>query len=113
MIMYFLIPIFHFFSSLWSTTSDPVSKVQFTLPDLLLNFPWPRKLSEYYNEAKAESSAWTESFHPFDEDGLKGFNLCDFSSYIPPQPLYYVLTNSIDLLASLAYAPREKGELLS
>ncbi|KDR71607.1 hypothetical protein GALMADRAFT_143861 [Galerina marginata CBS 339.88] len=65
--------------------------IQFTLPDLLTNFPWPRKLSEYYHQAKAESSAWTESYHPFDEEGLKGFNLCDFN-----------------LLASLAYAPREK-----
>ena len=54
----------------------------FRLPDLLANFPWPRNLSEHYREAKAESSAWTESFHPFDEDGLRGFNLCDFSTYL-------------------------------
>lgn len=51
----------------------------YTLPDLLANFPWPRRLSEHYKEAKAESSAWTESYHLFDEEGLKGFNLCDFS----------------------------------
>ncbi|KAF8968469.1 terpenoid synthase [Flammula alnicola] len=55
--------------------------LQFTLPDLLAKFPWPRNLSEHYREAKAESSAWTESYHPFDEE---------------------------DLLASLAYSPREK-----
>ena len=51
----------------------------YTLPDLLANFPWPRSLSEHYKEAKADSSAWTESYHLFDEEGLKGFNLCDFS----------------------------------
>ena len=53
----------------------------YTLPDLLVNFPWPRNLSEHYKEAKAESSTWTESYHLFDEEGLKGFNLCDFSVY--------------------------------
>ncbi|PPQ69928.1 hypothetical protein CVT26_013253 [Gymnopilus dilepis] len=67
------------------------SVLEFTLPDLLANFPWPRNLSEYYEECKAESSAWTEAFDPFDEEGLKGFNLCDFN-----------------LLASLAYSPRER-----
>ncbi|KAF9530787.1 terpenoid synthase [Crepidotus variabilis] len=67
------------------------STLTFTLPDLLARFPWPRNLSEFYTEAKAESSTWTEGFHPFDEDGLEGFNLCDFN-----------------LLAGLAYAPREK-----
>lgn len=56
----------------------------FHLPDLLIDFPWPRSLSEHYHEAKAESSTWTESFHPFNEDGLKGFNLCDFSMYFLP-----------------------------
>ena len=62
--------------------SSPV--LTFRLPDLLANFPWPRNLSEYYREAKAESSAWTESFHPFDEEGLRGFNLCDFGTHFLP-----------------------------
>ncbi|KAF8151498.1 terpenoid synthase [Crassisporium funariophilum] len=70
--------------------STPV--LQFTLPDLLAKFPWPRNLSEHYCEAKTESSEWTESFSPFDEEGLKGYNLCDFN-----------------LLAALSYSPREKG----
>ena len=51
------------------------------IPDILVNFPWPRNLSEHYDEAKAESSAWTGSFHPFNEKGLRGYNLCDFSTY--------------------------------
>jgi len=71
--------------------SSTTSPLQFTLPDLLAKFPWPRNLSEHFCEAKAESSAWTESYHPFDEEGLKGFNLCDFN-----------------LLAALSYSPREK-----
>ena len=67
-----------------STMTESTTPLQFTLPDLLAKFPWPRNLSEHFCEAKAESSAWTESFHPFDEDGLKGFNLCDFSKSISP-----------------------------
>ena len=56
----------------------------FRFPDLLVNFPWSRNLSEHYHQAKAESTAWTESFHPFDEEGLRKFNRCDFSAYILP-----------------------------
>jgi len=62
----------------------------FRLPDLLASFPWPRNLSEHYCEAKAESSAWTDSFHPFDEEGRRGFNLCDFSTHILPFTLLHL-----------------------
>jgi hypothetical protein len=44
--MYFLNPLLRFFS--WSfgrlTASVPAPEVQFTLPDLLVKFPWTRKL---------------------------------------------------------------------
>ena len=66
----------------------------YRLPDLLVNFPWARKLSEFYKDVKAESSAWTESFHLFDDEGLRGFNLCDFSSFL------YVYAN-VSLLMSM------------
>ena len=56
----------------------------FRFPDLIVDFPWPRNLSEHHREAKAESSAWVESYHPFDEEGLRGFNRCDASAYILP-----------------------------
>ena len=56
----------------------------FRFPDLLANFPWPRNLSEHYLEAKAESSAWTESFNFCDEEALRAFNFCDFSTHFPP-----------------------------
>ena len=65
----------------------PSPVLGFRLPDLLADFPWPRNLSEHYHEAKSESSAWTESFHPFDEDGLRRFNLCDFSTYLLPSAI--------------------------
>lgn len=88
--------------------------ITYRLPDILIDFPWSRNLSEFYKESKAESSAWTESFHLFDEEGLKGYNLCDFSTFFP------VLKNSphdirtrTDLLASLAYSPRERGVLIA
>ena len=54
----------------------------FRFPDLLVNFPWSRDLSEHYREAKAESNAWAQPFQAFDEEVLRGFSLCDFSAYI-------------------------------
>jgi len=96
-----------------STTSAPTSPLQFTLPDLLAKFPWPRNLSEHFCEAKAESSAWTESYHPFDEEGLKGFNLCDFSKWKSLDSFTITILNDnlfTDLLAALSYSPREKGK---
>ncbi|TFK38579.1 terpenoid synthase [Crucibulum laeve] len=50
---------------------------QFVLPDALASWPWSRQLSDYYEEAKDESAAWTESFRPFDAKGLAKFNVCD------------------------------------
>ncbi|KXN81236.1 Delta(6)-protoilludene synthase [Leucoagaricus sp. SymC.cos] len=61
------------------------------LPDLLAELHWPRLLSEHYEEIKAESSAWIESFNPFNQRGLEAFRAGDFS-----------------LLSALTYAPREK-----
>ena len=88
--------------------SSPV--LTFRLPDVLVDFPWPRNLSEHYCEAKAESVAWTESFHPFDEEGLRRFNLCDFGTSLSPSLWAYpTLAFWPDLLASLTYSPREKG----
>lgn len=54
----------------------------FTIPDILAKFPWKRNLSEYYVEMKEESRLWTESYHLFSPEGLRRFNLCDFSRFI-------------------------------
>jgi hypothetical protein len=57
-----------------------MAEIQFRIPDLLRNWPWERRLSPYYVDAKRESSAWVESFHPFDQRGQKAFNACDLST---------------------------------
>jgi hypothetical protein len=104
------------FLRLLVTTSPAISKppIMYRLPDLLVKFPWKRNLSEFYKEVKAESSAWTESFHLFDDEGLKGFNLCDFSSLLHlHNSLSHDVHASTDLLASLAYSPRERGALIA
>jgi hypothetical protein len=49
------------------------------LPDLLAELPWPRLCSEHYEEVKVESSAWIESYNPFNEKGRTAFGACDFS----------------------------------
>ncbi|KAJ3566265.1 hypothetical protein NP233_g7106 [Leucocoprinus birnbaumii] len=61
------------------------------LPDLLAELPWPRLLSEHYEEVRVESDAWIESFNPFNEKGRDAFRACDFT-----------------LLSALTYSPREK-----
>ncbi|KAJ3576387.1 hypothetical protein NP233_g482 [Leucocoprinus birnbaumii] len=62
-----------------------------TLPNILNQWPWRRRLSEHFQDAKAESTAWVEAFRPFRGRALQSFRKCDFS-----------------LLASLTYSPREK-----
>lgn len=62
-----------------STYDLPAS---YYLPDLLAELPWPRLLSEHYEEVKVESSAWIESYNPFNEKGLQAFRACDFSGSI-------------------------------
>ncbi|KAJ3562898.1 hypothetical protein NP233_g9287 [Leucocoprinus birnbaumii] len=62
------------------------------LPDLLAELPWPRLLSEHYEEVRVESDAWIESFNPFNEKGQEAFRACDFSR-----------------LSALTYSPREKA----
>jgi len=72
------------------TVSTPA--FTFTLPDIFAKFPLKRNLSEHFKETKAESSAWTQSFHFFDEEGLKGFNRCDFSTSALSYARPYFLT---------------------
>ncbi|KAJ3561398.1 hypothetical protein NP233_g10215 [Leucocoprinus birnbaumii] len=62
-----------------------------TLPNILNQWPWPRLLSEHFQDAKAESTAWVEAFRPFQGRALQSFRECGCS-----------------LLASLTYSPREK-----
>ncbi|KAJ6465604.1 terpenoid synthase [Mycena vitilis] len=52
---------------------------QFRLPDMLTNWPWPRRLNPNYEVCKEESTAWIEAFHAFSPKAQNAFNLCDFN----------------------------------
>ncbi|KAF8970721.1 terpenoid synthase [Flammula alnicola] len=68
-----------------------MSEEQYRIPDLLHDWPWTRRLSPYYTDAKRDSSGWVTSFHPFDRQGQSAFDACD-----------------LNLLASLTYSNRGK-----
>ncbi|PBK68860.1 terpenoid synthase [Armillaria solidipes] len=70
------------------------SGIVFRLPETVANWPWPRKINPYYEEAKAESEAWFHSFEAFTPEAQRAFDRCDFS-----------------LLASLAYTTATKEQL--
>ncbi|KAF8212710.1 terpenoid synthase [Mycena galopus ATCC 62051] len=54
-------------------------EVSFYLPDMLPQWPWPRSINSFYEEAKKESAEWCESFKAFSPKAQKAFNLCDFN----------------------------------
>jgi hypothetical protein len=62
------------------------------IPDTLAYFPWPRTLNPHFEECKAESDAWIQSFKVFTPKAQIAFNKCDFS-----------------LLAALAYPRLDRG----
>lgn len=51
-------------------------------PDVLENWPWPRRINPHFSEVKAESDAWIESFRCFDARGVKAFNRCNFGKLL-------------------------------
>ena len=87
------------------------ANTEFRLPDLLENWPWSRCLSPYYEEAKGESSSWVRSFLPFDQKGQRAFDACDLSKFwaFHVLALYFLTTYCSDLLASLTYPRRNRG----
>jgi len=52
---------------------------QFSLPDPLAQWPWPRKLNQHYAEVKPESDKWIHSFESLDSKSQRSFDLCNFS----------------------------------
>ncbi|EIN12000.1 terpenoid synthase [Punctularia strigosozonata HHB-11173 SS5] len=58
----------------------PTSQPIIYLPDNLASWPWPRSLNPHYEECKADSAAWLESFKAFDPKAQSAFNLCDFTN---------------------------------
>ncbi|KAJ7602905.1 terpenoid synthase [Mycena polygramma] len=71
--------------------SSVLQPTQFRLPDMLTNWPWPRRLNHHYEVCKEESMAWIETFQAFSPRAQNAFNLCDFN-----------------LLASLGYPLHDK-----
>src|SRR6266571_6723691 len=55
---------------------------QFSLPDPLAQWPWPRKLNQHYAEVKPESDNWIHSFEALDPESQRSFDLCNFCKYI-------------------------------
>ncbi|KAF8641803.1 hypothetical protein AX16_009784 [Volvariella volvacea WC 439] len=47
-------------------------------PYTMAAWPWSRRINPFYQEVKAESSAWIHSFHPFEEESQRAFEACDF-----------------------------------
>jgi len=52
---------------------------QFSLPDPLAQWPWPRKLNQHYPKVKPESDMWIHSFEALDAKSQRSFDLCNFS----------------------------------
>ncbi|KAF9034651.1 terpenoid synthase [Hymenopellis radicata] len=57
------------------------NEVVFHLPDLLRNWPWPRRINPFYKECKKESQEWCEGFKAFSPKAQRVFNLCDFGLF--------------------------------
>ena len=54
---------------------------QIRLPDLIGQWPWPRKLNQHYQEVKAESEEWLRGFEVLDAKLQRAFDICDCSQY--------------------------------
>jgi len=50
---------------------------QYRLPDVVAQWPWPRKLNQHYQQAKAESNRWLHDFEALDAKAQNVFDICD------------------------------------
>lgn len=57
------------------------SPPEFRLPELVAQWPWPRKLNQHYQEAKSESGKWLRDFEALDAKSQRSFDFCDFRRY--------------------------------
>ena len=48
------------------------------IPDLLENWPWPRRINPLYAEVTAEGNEWLRSFSPFSQKSQHAFERCMF-----------------------------------
>ncbi|KAF8260661.1 terpenoid synthase [Lactarius quietus] len=52
---------------------------QFTLPDLLSQWPWPKLLNKHLEETKPEFDEWVRGFDALDAESQKTFDKCNFA----------------------------------
>lgn len=52
---------------------------QFTIPDLLANWPWQRVSNDMLEEVREEANEWVMSLGLFEPSQFKKFRNCDFS----------------------------------
>ena len=55
------------------------SNTHISIPDLLHNWPWERRVSPHLAECKAETDMWMRGFHVFSPEGQAAFDKCAFS----------------------------------
>ncbi|KAK3344528.1 terpenoid synthase [Lasiosphaeria hispida] len=68
--------------AVWVRQRSPKETFQPTwihIPDTLALWPWPRAINPYYEECKAESDAWIQSFNVFNPKAQAAFKRCEFA----------------------------------
>jgi Delta6-protoilludene synthase len=64
--------------------------LQFSLPDPVARWPWPRKLNRHYQQVKPESDSWIRGFEALDAQSQRSFDLCNFREHVL-RPLFSVI----------------------
>jgi len=54
---------------------------QYFIPDLLVNWPWPRIQNASLNEVQTEAVAWVKSLDLFEPRQYQKFEACNFSAF--------------------------------
>ncbi|KAF8546266.1 terpenoid synthase [Imleria badia] len=49
------------------------------IPNVLVRWPWPRRINPHYAVVKKEADAWITSFQAFSPKAQDAFNRCDFN----------------------------------
>ncbi|KAF8964509.1 terpenoid synthase [Flammula alnicola] len=60
---------------------------QYTIPDLLITWPWPRVVNSMLDDVRDEANAWVMSLDLFEPEQFKKFKACDFNllaSFVGP-----------------------------
>ncbi|KAF8970725.1 terpenoid synthase [Flammula alnicola] len=100
------------------------------LPETMANWPWRRAINPHYEEVKAASNAWFESFKPFTPQSQIAFNKCDFEHLrtgcdlmnlffvvdeytdVEPEPVVRAMVDIVIDALNNPHKPRPDGEIL-